>query len=163
MKLKLLNNQNGFSLIEAIISAALLGAAAIYGMQVMHMSSQSKAVANQRAKENSIAFQVSSNLIANSNKYPPVIISGSQLAMYGACFDIEGNLLPNEMGKKDYTVLDKFSSGEPQQAFPGMCNGAIFEVIIWWESTAPKKISFKIFNSNPSSTLKRVKKFHVFP
>ena len=166
MKLKqFVNSNGGFTFVEALISASLLGAAAMFGMQYMQMQAQSRAVAKQRSVEANIAFQVTNRILANYQNYPPLQLSGGQMAAFVGCYGPDGKMMDNSNGEKEFNLIKVQANTEVNNVSTTACVDGkhSFQAIVWWTNiNNPNQIEFKIFPVQSSTNLKRIKKYNIY-
>ena len=163
MKSKIYINARGFSILEAILSIALLGAGAMYGMRMMYAKTQARTVSEAQSQEAAIAFQVSNIIVHKPQLCPPVLTSGARMAACGACFSSDGKMTPNKHGKREFTLAIQKHGGEPDKPNENLCaDGARYQVLMWWDNPiTPNEMVFKVFNVSSNAKLKRTRRYTV--
>ena len=124
------SRENGFGLIEAMVSIALLSVVIYFGMGAVKDQKKSRADRSKQSIQRYIAIQVVEHITANLHLYPPLVLSSSGLPFsignkkiyYVGCLDKDGVLIGGTSYKYRELRLLMLPLGGSAPTFPSFCS-----------------------------------------
>ncbi len=124
------SRENGFGLIEAMVSIALLSVVIYFGMGAVKDQKKSRADRSKQSIQRYIAIQVVEHITANLHLYPPLVLSssgfpisiGNKKIYYVGCLDKDGVLIGGTSYKYKEMKLLLSTLGGPAPTIPSFCS-----------------------------------------
>ena len=152
-------NQAGFSLIEAMVSMALLAVVITLSMNFMEKQNQSRSDLTKQTLHRFIAIQVTQHITTNLPYYPPIRPpSPTSKIVYVGCLNKDGVLLSNHF---------KFKLASPfnERLSLSVCDlaKAHYEVRFFWVNSATGEMRINLLTYRPGKNISlAVHNFKIF-
>jgi prepilin-type N-terminal cleavage/methylation domain-containing protein len=140
--------QGGFTLVETMISMALLATAITFGMNFMGEQNKSRNIRTKQSIQRYIAIQVTQHINGNLSAYPPVApVAASDKIVYVGCITKDGVLIAN---KFTFHVSSTFSDNVSTTICP-LAN-THFEVRFYWVNPSLDEVKINLLTLQPGTT-----------
>lgn len=153
--MKLLKHQ-GMNMVEAMIALAILMAAIYAGMTLMDAQRSSTKVRGTQSMYRYLAIQTTSIVTGSPELFPPLAFSTSwddsrDIVLYVACYDKKGDMLPNDLGKREFVFHQLRRDELDQRRATGRCpnpaTGIVsYEVRFWFKNPATREVVIEVLD-----------------
>ena len=143
-------------MVETVIAMSLLMAAIYAGMTLMDAQKRSSKVRNIQTMYRYLAIQTASIVTGNPERFPALSFSSAwddsrDVVMYVACYDKGGNLLPNDLGTRDFVFhqmrRNELDLRQATTRCPNPPTGIVsFEVRFWFNNPTTREVYIEILD-----------------
>lgn len=151
-----IKREHGFGMIESLIGLSLVTAAIYASISLMGIQKSSNKKRTTQSMYRYLAIQAASFVTSNAERFPPLSFSSAwdssrDIVIYVACYDKKGNLIPNDLGTREFVFhqqsLDTLDSNEGSGRCPNPIGGIVsYEVRFWYKNPTTREVVIEILD-----------------